>query len=224
MLGLQGAPASCGDHGYSRPWIAGCTAPIPRLGVRGFHLEDGPNGLADWVTGVTNFPSSLTAVASWDVDLMRQYGAMMGVEQRGKGMQVMLGPGLNLARVPLNGRNFEYMGEDPYLAARMAAVEIKGIQSEGVVACAKHWVDNNQEGPHHNGRLDTSSNVGERANYELYYVPFEAAIAAGAGSVMCSYNLINISGTPTYSCESHASLTGVYCFFAPDQYGFEAGF
>jgi hypothetical protein len=82
-------------------------------------------------------------------------------------MHVMLGPGLNVARVPVNGRNFEYMGEDPLLASRMAASEIKGIQSEGVVACAKHWIDNNQEGPHHNGRLDTSSSVGERANYEL---------------------------------------------------------
>ena len=98
----------------------------------------------------------------------------------------MLGPGVNLARVPVGGRNFEYMGEDPILAGSMAAAEVRGIQAEGVVACVKHWVDNNQEGPGHNGRLITSSEVGDRANFELYFEPFRAAIAAGAGSVMCS--------------------------------------
>ena len=211
---LEGSPSTCNAGGTSPagtrpPWVAGCTASIPRLGVRSFRLEDGPNGVGDWNTNVTAFPSALTVVASWDVGLMRRYAAMAAEEQRAKGNHVMLGPGLNLARVPLNGRNFEYFGEDPLLAARMAAASVAGIQSEGVVACAKHWVDNNQEGPLHNGRLDTSSNVGGRANRELYYAPFEGAIAAGAGAIMCSYNLINTSGTPTYSCESHESLTGV---------------
>ncbi len=209
LIMLQGAPESCkvAKVANDPPWVAGCTAPIERLGVPGFHLEDGPNGIADWTTEVTNFPSSLTAVASWDVELMRRYGSVMGEEMRGKGMHVMLGPGLNLARVPVNGRNFEYMGEDPVLAARMASAEIAGIQGEGVVACAKHWIDNNQEGPSHNGRLDASANVGERANRELYYQPFEAAIEAGVGSIMCSYNLVNTSGSPEYSCSSRASLT-----------------
>ena len=182
----------------------GNTAPIPRLKVPSIGLEDGPNGVADWCTDVTTWPSSMTMAASFDTALMKKYGAALGSEQRGKGFQVMLGPGVNLARVPAGGRNFEYLGEDPCLAGKMAAAEVRGIQSEGVVACAKHWADNNQEGPHHNGRLITSSVVSDRTNFELYYAPFEAAIAAGAGSVMCSYNLIN----GTYSCENAHTLTG----------------
>ena len=177
-------------QGASGPGI-GNTAAIERLGVPEIHLEDGPNGVADWQVNVTTWPSSMTMAASWDVDLLRQYGAACGAEQRGKGMQVMLGPGVNLARVPVGGRNFEYMGEDPHLASVLAAAETVGIQSEGVVACAKHWVDNNQEGPGHNGRLSTSSVVSDRTNFELYYQPFEAAIKAGVGSAMCSYNLVS---------------------------------
>lgn len=168
----------------------GNTAAIPRLGIPAIHLEDGPNGVADWVTEVTTWPSSMAMAASWDTALMQKYGAACGSEQRGKGMQVMLGPGVNLARVPVGGRNFEYLGEDPVLAGRMAAAEVRGIQGEGVVACTKHWSDNNQEGPHHNGRLITSSVVSDRANFEMYYAPFEAAIKAGSGSVMCSCALL----------------------------------
>ena len=155
-------------QGASGPGI-GNTAPIARLGVPALRLEDGPNGVADWQVNVTTWPSSMTMGATWDVKIAREYGAACGAEQRGKGMQVMLGPGVNLARVPVGGRNFEYMGEDPVLAGQMAAAETKGIQSEGVVACAKHWADNNQEGPGHNGRLSTSSLVDDRANFELYY-------------------------------------------------------
>ena len=114
----------------------------------------------------------------------------------------MLGPGVNLARVPRGGRNFEYLGEDPCLAARLAAAEVRGVQSEGVVACVKHWADNNQEGPGHNGRLVTSSDVDDRTNAELYFAPFEAAAGAGAGAAMCSYNLVN----STYSCEDPRTL------------------
>ena len=190
-------------QGASGPGI-GNTASIPRLKVPSIGLEDGPNGVADWCTDVTTWPSSMTMAASFDVALMKKYGAALGSEQRGKGFQVMLGPGVNLARVPVGGRNFEYLGEDPCLAAKLAAAEVRGIQSEGVVACAKHWADNNQEGPHHNGRLITSSAVSDRTNFELYYAPFEAAIAAGVGSVMCSYNLIN----GTFSCENAHTLTG----------------
>jgi hypothetical protein len=155
-------------QGASGPGI-GNTAAIARLGVPAVRLEDGPNGVADWQINVTTWPSSMTMGATWDVKIAQEYGAACGAEQRGKGMQVMLGPGVNLARVPVGGRNFEYMGEDPHLAGQMAAAETKGIQSEGVVACAKHWADNNQEGPGHNGRLSTSSLVDDRANFELYY-------------------------------------------------------
>ena len=169
-------------QGAAGPAI-GNTAPIERLGVPALRLEDGPNGVADWQQDVTAFPSSLTAVASWDVALVAEYAQAQAVEQRGKGMHVMLGPGVNLARVPQGGRNFEYMGEDPVLASRMVAAVVRAAQAEGVVACAKHWVNNNHEGPLHNGRLSTSSVVSERTNYELYYAPFEAAVQAGVGSV-----------------------------------------
>ena len=169
-------------QGASGPGI-GNTASIPRLKVPSIGLEDGPNGVADWQQDVTAFPSSLTAVASWDVALVAEYAQAQAVEQRGKGMHVMLGPGVNLARVPQGGRNFEYMGEDPVLASRMVAAAVRAAQAEGVVACAKHWVNNNHEGPLHNGRLSTSSVVSERTNNELYYAPFEAAVQAGVGSV-----------------------------------------
>lgn len=145
----------------------------------------------------------MTMVSTWDVNLMQQYGAALGSEQRGKGMHVMLGPGINLARVPVCGRNFEYLGEDPHLAARMVFAEVHGIQSEGVVAVAKHFIGNNQEGPGHNGRLRSSSVIGDRALYELYYEPFAGAIAAGLGSVMCGYNLIN----GTYACQNPRTMT-----------------
>ncbi|KAL3892687.1 MAG: hypothetical protein SGPRY_014887, partial [Prymnesium sp.] len=123
---------------------------------------------------------------------------------------VQLGPGVCLARVPLNGRNFEYIsGEDPFLGATLVGPAVKGIQSQGVIANAKHWVDNNQET--HRGWV--SAQVDERTQFEMYYPPFEAAIKAGAhlsllpcalrvGSIMCSYNKIG----GVYSCEKSSSL------------------
>lgn len=126
---------------------------------------------------------------AWDVDLMQAFGSAMATEQRGQGNNVMLGPGVCLARVPVGGRNFEYLGEDPVLASALTEAEIIGIQREGVIACAKHFVDNNAEGPGHNGRLSTSSVVGERAQHELYYKPFEGAVSAAVGSIMCSCTL-----------------------------------
>ena len=106
----------------------------------------------------------------------------MGSEFYRKGANVQLGPGLCLARVPRNGRNFEYVsGEDPLLGYRMAGAVVAGIQSQGVVANAKHWVANNQETDRH----FISENVDERTLHELYFMPFEGAINAGLGSVMC---------------------------------------
>jgi beta-glucosidase len=131
---------------------------------------------------------------------MHLFGKLMGTEQRLKGSNVMLGPGVCLARVPTNGRNFEYFAEDPVLAREMAYQVTLGIQSEKVIACAKHYVDNNQEGPGHNGRLIMDARVDARTQAEMYLPPFEGAIEAGVGSIMCSYNLIN----GTYACENEA--------------------
>ena len=107
----------------------GNTEAISRFGVPHIALEDGPNGVADWCTEVTTWPSSMTMAASWDPALMQKYGAALGSEQRGKGFQVMLGPGVNLARVPVGGRNFEYLGEDPCLASKMVAAEKRVVFS-----------------------------------------------------------------------------------------------
>lgn len=187
--------------GVEGPYV-GNTAPVPALGIPSLNLQDGPNGVADWLTEVTAFPSSLTVAASWDEDLLRQYGAALAGEQREKGSNVMLGPGVCLSRVPQGGRNFEYLSEDPILASRLGAAEIGGIQSQGVIANVKHFVNNAQEGPGHNGRLTTSVLVDERTQMELYYKPYRAAAAAGVGSVMCAYNLIN----GTYACENPQTL------------------
>jgi beta-glucosidase len=149
-----------------------------RLSIPPLHLEDGPQGVADGTTKVTAWPSALTVIMSWDENLVETWGAAMGAEQAAKGTNVMLGPAVNLARVPWAGRNFEYMGEDPVLAARMVAREVAGIQSNGITGCIKHWVNNNQE----YDRRGVSAVVGQRVAFETYYVPFAAAVDAGVGS------------------------------------------
>jgi beta-glucosidase len=124
----------------------------------------------------------------------------MGREFYGKGANVQLGPGLNIARVPLNGRNFEYMsGGDSFLGYTLVQPVVKGIQSQGVIANAKHWVENNQE----TDRDTVSENVDERTRHELYYRPFAGAVEAGVGSFMCSYNKIN----QLWSCENPETLS-----------------
>jgi beta-glucosidase len=139
--------------------------------------------VADGVTQVTAWPSALTVVQSWDPNQMYAFGQAMGQEQYIKGTNVMLGPGVNLARVPWGGRNFEYLGEDPFLAATMVGPEVAGIQSNNISACVKHYVDNNQE----YNRDTVSENVPRRAQVELYYAAFAAAINAGVGSAMCRW-------------------------------------
>lgn len=170
-----------------------------RLGIPPLHLEDGPQGVADGVPQVTAYPSALSVTASWDEELMALYGSAMGTEQRIKGSNIMLGPMVNLARVPQGGRNFESMGEDPHLAGRMAAAVVTGIQSTGVMGCVKHFVDNNQE----QDRGSVSANIDERTQHELYYPAFNAAVQAGVASVMCSYNKVN----NVYACENNDTLT-----------------
>ncbi len=113
------------------------TFKIPALG-----LEDGPAGIADGATGVTAFPAPIALAASWDVALAREYGVAPGTEAWGKGVQVLLGPMINITRAYQDGRASEGYGEDPFLNAAMAAAEIPGIQSQGVIATAKHFVCN----------------------------------------------------------------------------------
>ena len=132
---------------------------------------------------------------------MYAWAQAMGKEFDGKGADVQLGPGVNVARVPLNGRNFEYIsGEDPFLGATMIQPCVRGIQSNGVIANMKHYINNNQE----TNRVTVSANDDNRTRMEMYATPFGAAVEAGVLSTMCSYNLIN----NVYACENAVTLNG----------------
>jgi beta-glucosidase len=163
------------------------TRPIPRLGVPSLKMSDGPMGVHDY--GLTTaYPAGIALAASWDVDLARRFGEAMGNDARARGVHFILGPGMNIHRAPMNGRNFEYFGEDPFLASRMAVNEIKGIQEQGVIATAKHFAGNNSEF----ARMTLSSDIDERTLREIYLPAFEASVKeARAGAVMDAYNPVN---------------------------------
>lgn len=163
------------------------TRPIPRLGIPSLRMSDGPLGVHDYGP-TTAYPAGIALAASWDVDLARRFGTTMGQDARARGVHFILAPGMNIYRAPMCGRNFEYFGEDPFLASRMAVSAIKGIQSQRVIATAKHFAGNNQEF----GRMDLSSDIDERTLREIYLPAFEAAVKeAKAGAVMDAYNLVN---------------------------------
>jgi len=179
----------------------GTVAPIQRLGVPALRLQDASGGFRptgpDEYGTVTSWPSMLTLAASWDETMVERVAAAIAREFKGKGANVLLGPGLNVHRTPYGGRNWEYLsGEDPYLGARLAPVYVQSVQNEGVMAVIKHFAFNEQE----TERNSEDSVVSERVAWELYYPPFEAAIKAGAGAVMCSYNKVDSGyacGNPT---------------------------
>jgi beta-glucosidase len=188
------------DFGYF-----GTAGHIPgnaRLCIPELLLNDAGAGVGDAQVNTTAFPAGIAQAASWDPQLQRRFGAALGWEAWHKGIGVMLAPGINIARVPMNGRNFEYAGEDPYLAGQTAAAAIRGIQSQHVIATVKHYLANNQE----TDRMTVSSDVDERTLHEIYLPGFEAAVKqGGTGAVMCSYNRIN----SVYACENPATLTDV---------------
>ena len=163
------------------------TRPIPRLGIPSLRMSDGPMGVHDY--GLTTaYPAGIAVAATWNIDLAQRFGVSMGKDARARGVNFILGPGLNIYRAPMCGRNFEYFGEDPFLASRIAVSEIKGIQSQGVIATAKHFAGNNQE----YDRNDLSSDIDERTLREIYLPAFEASVReAQIGAVMDSYNLVN---------------------------------
>jgi len=170
---------------------------IPRLGIPELWMSDGPHGIraeinwSNWdYSGWTNdyitaFPALTCLSATFNPSLSNQYGASIGEEARYRKKDVLLGPGVNIYRTPLNGRNFEYMGEDPYLASIMVVPYIKGVQMNGVAACVKHFALNNQE----LWRNHINVQVSDRALYEIYLPAFEAAVKQGeAWSIMGAYN------------------------------------
>jgi beta-glucosidase len=174
--------------GATQPYVGNVPA-LPRLCVPALGLEDGPAGVGDGMTGVTQLPAPVAGAATWDLALERRYGAVIGAEDAGKGANVALGPTVNIVRDPRWGRAFESLGEDPYLAGKMGAADITGIQSQGVMAQVKHLAVYNQE-THRNSAAD-NADVSERTMQEIYLPAFQAAARAGASSVMCSYSWVN---------------------------------
>ena len=167
---------------------------VARLCIPSLTLQDGPAGLAFGDTGVTQLPAPLGIAATFDPSVARRYGQVEGEEARGQGINVVQGPNLNIARVPESGRAFEGYGEDPLLVSSMGVADIAGIQSQGVLADAKHLVTYSQET--NRGALDTQ--VSPRALNEIYLAPFKSAVTqAHVASIMCAYPQLN----GTFQCE-----------------------
>jgi beta-glucosidase len=165
-------------------------------------FNDGPAGVADLQVGTTAFPSPVAQAASWDTALQRSLGQALGHEAWQKGIDVLLAPDVNIARVPENGRNFEGFGEDPFLSGQTGTAEIEGIQQNPVIATVKHYAVNSQE----TNRYYVSSNVDDRTLHEIYLPPFEAAVQQGhVGAVMCAYGFVNAVS----SCQNQPLLTTV---------------
>lgn len=195
------------------------TAPVP--GIGSVLLSDGPHGLRCQPDGgdhtgfgdslpATCFPTAAALGSSWDPALAREVGAAIGLEARAQGVGVVLGPGMNIKRSPLCGRNFEYVSEDPFLTGRIAAGLVEGLQGQGVGACVKHFAANNQE----TDRLRVSADVDERTLREIYLPAFEHVVrTARPWTVMCAYNKVN----GVYAAQSHWLLTQVL----RDEWGFD---
>ncbi len=159
---------------------------IPKIGLPRLKMADGPIGVRNY--GPSTVFGGIGLAATWDPELAREIGKVIGEDARARGVHFMLGPGVNIYRAPMNGRNFEYFGEDPYLASRTAVAYIEGMQNKGVSATIKHFMGNNSEFDRHNG----DSIIGERAMREIYLPTFEAAVKeAHVGAIMDSYNLTN---------------------------------
>ena len=197
------------------------TTPIPRLGIPAIALSDGPHGLRKQpdegdhvgISGslpATCFPTASALGSSFDPELARRVGEALGVEARAQGVAVVLGPGINIKRSPLCGRNFEYFSEDPLVSGVLGAALVEGIQSQGVGASVKHYAANNQE----TDRLRVSADVDERTLREIYLPGFERVVThARPWTVMCAYNKVN----GVYASENRWLLTELL----RDEWGFE---
>ncbi len=160
---------------------------IARLGIPEIKMSDGPAGCRNWGPS-TAYPAPLATAATFDPAMAERVGKSIGRDCRARGVHILLGPGVNIHRSPLGGRNFEYLGEDPLLAGKTAAAFIRGVQSEGVLATVKHFAGNNQEWD----RNHVSSEIDERTLREIYFPAFERAVReGGVSSVMTAYNLLN---------------------------------
>ncbi|MEO6964976.1 MAG: glycoside hydrolase family 3 protein, partial [Acidobacteriaceae bacterium] len=159
----------------------------PSIGLPALRMSDGPVGVRSWGPS-TAYAAGIGLAASWDTALAKKVGVGLGEDARARGVNFLLGPAVDIYRLPLNGRNFEYFGEDPYLASQIAVGYIDGLQSQGVSATIKHFAANNSE----YDRSEVNSVVDERTLREIYLPTFEAAVKqAHVGAVMDSYNLVN---------------------------------
>lgn len=174
---------------------------VPRLGIPALTFTDGPAGVRMNLP-TTAMPAPVALAATFSAELAQQYGQVLGRDARARDQDAIFAPMLNLVRVPQAGRNFETLGEDPFLMARLVTAETRGIQGEGVIATAKHYAENNQE----NQRQTINVNVDERTLHEIELRGFEAAVrTAHTGSVMCSYNSVN----GKFACENPTLLTDI---------------
>ncbi|OLN96450.1 putative beta-glucosidase E [Colletotrichum chlorophyti] len=203
--------------GWMMGLAVGTTGPAVHVGFPQLQLQDGPLGLR-FADNATAFPAGVTVGATWNKELMYERGKAHGLEARGKGINVLLGPCVGpLGRMPAGGRNWEGFGADPYLQGIAAAETIKGIQEQGVMATIKHFVANEQEHFRQSWEWGLpnaiSSNIDDRTLHELYAWPFLDAVKAGVASVMCSYNQVNNS----YACDNSKLLNGIL----KDEMGFQ---
>jgi beta-glucosidase len=183
--------------------------PIPRLGLPEIRMSDGPLGVRQDKPS-TRYPAGIALAASWNRDLAQWEGVSMARDCRARGIHVLLAPGLNINRLPICGRNFEYIsGEDPYLASQLVVPFIRGVQSQGVIATAKHFAANNQE----INRMNINVVVTERALREIYLPAFEAAVRiAKVGAVMDAYNKVNGDYCTENSLLNNSLLKGEWGF------------
>lgn len=190
------------------------SAGVPRLGIRQLNMDDGPHGVREeleWNTwsparwtndSVVAFPSLTCLAATWNRDLSRLYGHTLSEEFAFRGKDILLGPGVNIQRTPMNGRAFEYCGEDPFLAGEIVVPYIQAAQQNGIACCLKHFCLNDQE----TDRFGVNVNVSERALHEIYLAPFKRAVEkAGVWSIMGAYNFWN----GTHMCHNDALINGI---------------
>ncbi len=190
------------------------SAGVPRLGIRQLNMDDGPHGVREeleWNTwsparwtndSVVAFPSLTCLAATWNRDLSRLYGHSLSEEFAFRGKDILLGPGVNIQRTPMNGRAFEYCGEDPFLAGEIVVPYIQAAQKNGIACCLKHFCLNDQE----TDRFGVNVNVSERALHEIYLAPFKRAVEkAGVWSIMGAYNFWN----GTHMCHNDALINGI---------------
>jgi len=199
-LSIEEKVALATGVGWQKGKCVGNTPAIDRVGYPGLCLEDSPTGVR-FTDKASAFPAGINVATTWNKTLIYERSLAMGAEFRGKGVNVALTPMMNIGRVAAGGRNWEGFGADPYLTGEAAYWSVLGIQANGVLACAKHYIGNEQE----HFRTSESSNIDERTLHEVYEWPFIRSVQAGVGSVMCSYNKVN----NTYACENNYTLNVV---------------